>query len=66
MAKQRSEIPRSVAVRFQNVLHGRLGDGTAISALQRHAKGGSRFASGETVSFGYEPGALHVMKCAPA
>ncbi len=47
-------------------LHGRLADGTAISALQRHARGGSRFAPGETVPFGYDPAALHVMKSAPA
>jgi hypothetical protein len=43
-------------------LHGRLADGTAISALHRHAPGGSRIELGETVAFAYDPAALHVMK----
>jgi spermidine/putrescine transport system ATP-binding protein len=43
-------------------LHGRLADGTEISALHRHARGGSGFKAGETVAFGYDPAALHVMK----
>jgi spermidine/putrescine transport system ATP-binding protein len=43
-------------------LHGRLAEGTAVSALHRHVPGGAGLEVGETVRFAYDPAALHVMK----
>ncbi|MEZ5923743.1 MAG: ABC transporter ATP-binding protein [Hyphomicrobiaceae bacterium] len=43
-------------------LHGRLADGTAISALHRHARGEGELTPGTTLQLSYDPAALHVMK----
>ena len=71
IAERGKEFPGQIEVRLENVvfvgsdlhLHGRLKNGTPITALHRHARGSTNdgFIPGRTISLNYAASAAHLM-----